>query len=170
MNSFFFFFFFLERARKGEREEEKHRCVKNTSTSCLSHAPNWGLGPNPGMCPDQESNWWPFSSQASAQSIHWVTPARAKALCILSFILPLSPFYMWEIWSSEKPSSSWNCTQHPVQLLLIELYLPKLKTPLCPASPQDGGVMRMMYIQGQELGDHNKGWGTCSSLPGTVFL
>ena len=47
----------------GEREKEKHQCV------VASHALLAGdLACNPGMCPDWESNWWPFGSQADAQS------------------------------------------------------------------------------------------------------
>ena len=36
----------------------------------LSHTPYWGPNHacNPGMCPDWESNWWLFGSQAGAQS------------------------------------------------------------------------------------------------------
>ena len=61
-------FIFRERGRQGEREREKHQCV------VASRAPPTGdLAHNGGMCPDQESNWWPFGSQASTQSTepHW---------------------------------------------------------------------------------------------------
>ena len=45
------------------RKGEKHQCV------VASHAPPTGdLTCNPGMCPDWESNWGPFGSQAGAQS------------------------------------------------------------------------------------------------------
>ena len=54
---------FKERGREEEREGEKHQCV------VVSHAPPTGdLACNPGMCSDWESNWRPFSSQASTQS------------------------------------------------------------------------------------------------------
>ena len=68
----FFFFFkifiylFLERG-KGGRKRGKHQCVRETPASCLSHAPNWGPGPNPGMCPDWESNLRPFTLQDETQ-------------------------------------------------------------------------------------------------------
>ena len=59
----FYLFIFRERGRKGEREGEKHQCV------IASHTPlTWDLACNPGMCPDWESNWQPFGSQAHAQS------------------------------------------------------------------------------------------------------
>ena len=35
---------------------------------CFSRAPMRDLAHNPGMCPDWESKWQPFGSQASAQS------------------------------------------------------------------------------------------------------
>ena len=35
---------------------------------CLLHAPYWGPGRNPGMCPDWESNQRPFGLQVGAQS------------------------------------------------------------------------------------------------------
>ena len=35
---------------------------------CLSCTPYWGPARNPGICPDWESNWRPFGSQARTQS------------------------------------------------------------------------------------------------------
>ena len=47
-----FFFISRERGREGKREGEKHQCM------VASHAdPTENLAPNPGMCPDWESNW-----------------------------------------------------------------------------------------------------------------
>ena len=43
--------------------EEKHQCVV-----AFRKPPTGNLAHNPGMCPDWESNWWPFGSQAHAQS------------------------------------------------------------------------------------------------------
>ena len=46
-----------------EKGEEKHQNV------VASHVPPAGdLACNLGMCPDWESNQWPFGSQASTQS------------------------------------------------------------------------------------------------------
>ena len=59
----FYLFIFREKGKEGEREGEKHQCViasQTPSTGNLAH--------NPGMCPDWELNWWPFGSQAHAQS------------------------------------------------------------------------------------------------------
>ena len=53
----FYLFIFRERGREGEREGEKRQCV------VASHvAPTGDLTRNPGMCPDWESNQWPFGS------------------------------------------------------------------------------------------------------------
>ena len=55
----FYLFIFRQRGREGE----KHQCV------AASHTPHTGnLACNPDMCPDWESNWWPFGSQTGAQS------------------------------------------------------------------------------------------------------
>ena len=61
---FIFLFIFRQRGRKREREGEKHQCVVACHTP-----PTGGLSHNPGMCPDWESNQWPFASQSGAQSI-----------------------------------------------------------------------------------------------------
>ena len=59
----FYLFIFRERGREGEREGEKHQCV------VASWAPLTGdLAHNPGMCPDCESNLWPFCLQATIHS------------------------------------------------------------------------------------------------------
>ena len=59
----FLIFILREKGREGERVGEKHQCV------VASHMPpTRDLDHNPGMCPDWESNWQPFGSQASAQS------------------------------------------------------------------------------------------------------
>ena len=54
-----FIYLFLERGEEGE----KYQCVVVFRTP-----PTGGLAPNPGMCPDWESNQWPFGLQAWAQS------------------------------------------------------------------------------------------------------
>ena len=52
----------------GEREGEKHQCVRDTLIGCLLHAPTGDLARNSGMCPDWESNWRPFCLQVCTQS------------------------------------------------------------------------------------------------------
>ena len=59
----FYFFKILFIFREGKGGGEKHKCM------VASHAPpTEDLACNPGMCPDWESDWWPFGLQASAQS------------------------------------------------------------------------------------------------------
>ena len=55
-------FIFREKKGEGKREEEKHQCV---AASCTP--PTGDLACNPGLCPDWESNWQPFGSQAGPQ-------------------------------------------------------------------------------------------------------
>ena len=57
--------FILDRGEGREKERETSMC------GCLLSLPfPWGpdLACNPGMCPDWESNSWPFGSQAGTQS------------------------------------------------------------------------------------------------------
>ena len=46
-----FIYFFRERGREGEREAEKHQCVRETLNGSLLHTSNWGLGPQPRHVP-----------------------------------------------------------------------------------------------------------------------
>ena len=49
----FYFVLFIHRegGKKGKREEEKHRCVRETSIGCLSHSPNRKPGLQPRRVP-----------------------------------------------------------------------------------------------------------------------
>ena len=78
-------FSFREMGMEGERDGEKHQCVRDTSISCLSQTLNQRPG-NPGMCPNWELNQWPFCSQASAQSTepHQPGPHSLVLLVLLS--------------------------------------------------------------------------------------
>ena len=74
----FYLFIFRERGREGEREGEKRQCV------VASHvAPTGDLTRNPGMCPDWESNQWPFGSEAGAQSTEPHQPGHSLDIFIL---------------------------------------------------------------------------------------
>ena len=69
-----FIYLVLER-REGESEEEKHQCV------VASHKPLTGdLDLKLGMCPDWESNLWPFGSKAHAQSTELQQPGPKPLL------------------------------------------------------------------------------------------
>ena len=79
-------FIFKERGREGEREGEKHQCV------VTSHMPPTGdLAQNPGMCPDWESNHWPFGSRVDAQSTEPHQPGLYFGLLISMSIFPPIP-------------------------------------------------------------------------------
>ena len=72
----FYLFIFRERGREGEREGEKHWCVRDTSIGCLSNAPSWGPGPQPRHVSSLGIKTVPFWFTGQ-HSIHWATPARA---------------------------------------------------------------------------------------------
>ena len=68
-------FIYFYREGKERREGEKHQCVVSP------HMPPTGvLACNPGMCPDWESNWWPFGWQACTQSIKLHQPGCETVL------------------------------------------------------------------------------------------
>ena len=70
-------FFFFEEKKGGRKEGAKHRCERETSIGCLSHiTPTGDWTCNLGMCPDQESNWRPFTLQDDIQptELHWSGP------------------------------------------------------------------------------------------------
>ena len=74
-----------------DRGVEKHQRVASPCT-----APTGDLVHNPGMCPDWESNWRPFGSQASAQSaeshqpgLKWIFPRKVEASIFESLYAPL---------------------------------------------------------------------------------
>ena len=54
---FIYLFISRERRGEGERETEKHQCVRETSNCCL---PDQGPNCNPGMCPDWELKGQPL--------------------------------------------------------------------------------------------------------------
>ena len=63
------FYLFSERGEGREKERERNIDVQKKHQLVASHMPpNVNLACNPGMCPDWELNWEPFSSQASAQT------------------------------------------------------------------------------------------------------
>ena len=60
-------FIFTERGREGGREEEGERNI-SLLPLVRPQPPARDLARNPGMCPDQEFNQRPFSSQASTEN------------------------------------------------------------------------------------------------------
>ena len=64
-----FIYLFLERGEGKEKDRERNISVGETHGSVASHTlPTGELAHNPGMCPNWESNWRPFISQASTHS------------------------------------------------------------------------------------------------------
>ena len=77
------FYLFLE-GREGERE--------TSVCGCLSSVPTGSLACKPGMCPDWESNWRPFGSQACAQSIELHHPGLFSYSFIAGIYIAISLF------------------------------------------------------------------------------
>ena len=92
------FYLFIFREGKGGRKR-----VRETSMcGCLSSYSTGVLACNPGMCPDWESNWWPFGSQASAQSTEPHQPGPCSLFQWLwlyfacQFVLLILFHYRWD--------------------------------------------------------------------------
>ena len=65
---FFKDFIYLDRGERSERERERHISVREKHWSVASHVPpTEDLAHNPGMCPVQELNRWPFALWDHAQ-------------------------------------------------------------------------------------------------------
>ena len=67
-----FIYLFLERGEERENERDRNICV----WLALTNSAPGDLAHNPGMCPDWESNQWPFLVHRPT-SVHSATPARA---------------------------------------------------------------------------------------------
>ena len=64
-----FIYLLLQRGGGREKERERNSNVWKIHPLVASHTPPTGdLAHNPGMCPDWESNQWPFSLQAGTES------------------------------------------------------------------------------------------------------
>ena len=92
VSEFFFkilFIYFRERGREGEREGEKHQCVV---ASCVP--PTRDLACNPGVCPDWESTWRPFGSQAGTQSTEPHQPGPMSEFVGVFWIISLDKVHL----------------------------------------------------------------------------
>ena len=95
---FIYFFTFLKIYVFLKREEGREKETETAVCGCLSRAPTGDLAPNPGMCPDWESNWQPFGLQAGYQSTEPHQPGQFSLLCALSIdcpVLNLKVFLYW---------------------------------------------------------------------------
>ena len=79
-----FYLFFREKRSEGEREGKK-QCMVASHTP-----PNGDLACNPGLCPDWESNQWPFGSQASTHSTEPHQPGMHDVLFKYELFLSLN--------------------------------------------------------------------------------
>ena len=74
----FYLFIYFQTEGKWERKRGRETSV----CGCLSHAPNWGPGPQPRRVPwlgiEPATLWFP-----GKHSLHWAVPARAR--CIIIF-------------------------------------------------------------------------------------
>ena len=84
--SFFLFLFIYLFLERGEgRERGKQQCV------VASHMPPPTRDQDPGMCPDWDSNWRSFGSQACAQSTELHQPGLGNELSMSGWGFPLYP-------------------------------------------------------------------------------
>ena len=97
-----FTYLFLEQGREGERERNINVRLPVTPRGDLAH--------NPHMCPDWESNGWPFGSQASTQSTEPQQPE------------PYFVFYSWGI-SVRKLFSEGERLKNSKDRVLIQIQL-----------------------------------------------
>ena len=90
-----YLFIFKQSGKVGERRREISVC------GCLSPVPTGDLAHNPGMCPDWESNQWPFGSQASTQSTDphqpGVNPPALWTKCIVFWLCQATCLLDWHI-------------------------------------------------------------------------
>ena len=77
----FYLFLFLERGEGWKKGRE-------ISVVASRVPPTGDVARNPGMCPDWESNWRPFGSQASAQSTEPHRPGLKKKKILNQGISP----------------------------------------------------------------------------------
>ena len=71
----FLFNLFSERREGWEKEGEKLISIDYLHIPLTGH-----LACNPGMCPDQELNWWPFGLKASTQPTEPHQPGHKQKL------------------------------------------------------------------------------------------
>ena len=84
-----FIYLFLERQEGKEKERERSVDVWEINLLVASCTPpTEDLACNPGMCPDWELNWWPFSLQAGTQSTEPHQPGHPVWFLWFLFVKP----------------------------------------------------------------------------------
>ena len=77
----FYLFIFREKGREGERDREKHQVWEKCPLVACPAPPAGDLACNPGVCPDQKSNWQLYGLQDNTQ----LTEPRQSGQKILSY-------------------------------------------------------------------------------------
>ena len=80
---FFLKILFIYFQRKRRREISMCGCLSDTPAGDLAH--------NPGMCPDWESNHWPFGSKAALNPLSHTSQGLFLTLYLLLILLQISP-------------------------------------------------------------------------------
>lgn len=64
--------------------QERKRDSETSMCGCLSRFPFWGPGLKPKLCPDCESNWWPFGLPAHAEATELHQPGHLDNFLLAS--------------------------------------------------------------------------------------
>ena len=111
---------FRERKKEEEREGEKHWCDRNIDWFPFIHVPNGDWTCNPALCPDQESNPWPFwfmrqcSNSVSHTSIHYLFWGN-----ILYYIYHIGFYIMLPLQIFYKKTHTWTCLLYHLSSLFL---------------------------------------------------
>ena len=101
----FYLFIFRERGKEGK----KHQCVRETWIGCLSHAHNWGPGPQPRHVPwlgIELATFW-FTESALNQSTEPHQPRQSIMFTLFFSIIlgsPSSSFFYFSLFFSILPA------------------------------------------------------------------
>ena len=100
----------LERGEGREKKREKHPSV--ASHTC----PKWDRNRNPGLCPDQESNWRPFNLRMALADGAALATVRASVSTTVSDQLKDSPSTLCFVVSIRPSPGRRTCYEHPSSL------------------------------------------------------
>ena len=87
---FIYLFIYLERGSEGEKWRETSIHQTSIYQLPLVRSPTVDLAPNPGMWPDQESNWWPSVCRMTPNPLSHTSQDKASFMSILQSRRPKS--------------------------------------------------------------------------------